>query len=66
VFIAAEARTPPDRLALLQSRIQTAASEVSQNLLGPQNNGAAAIGIMPSRPRRLKTPAGASPARRKA
>ncbi|WYX19398.1 IclR family transcriptional regulator C-terminal domain-containing protein [Achromobacter xylosoxidans] len=64
VFIAAEARTPAKRLALLQKRIQAAAAQVTQNLQGLQDNGAAAIGIMPSRPRRLKTPAGATPARR--
>lgn len=62
VFIAAEARTPAKRLALLQERIQAAAAQVTQNLQGLQDNGAAAIGIMPSRPRRLKTPAGATPA----
>ncbi|MCZ8440815.1 IclR family transcriptional regulator [Achromobacter xylosoxidans] len=64
VFIAAEARTPAKRLVLLQERIQAAAAQVTQNLQGLQDNGAAAIGIMPSRPRRLKTPAGATPARR--
>lgn len=66
VFIAAEAHTSPDRLDVLQARIQVAAAQVSQNLQAPQSNGAAAIGIMPSRPRRIKAPAGATPARPKA
>ncbi|QVQ29380.1 IclR family transcriptional regulator [Achromobacter deleyi] len=66
VFIAAEAHTSAERLDVLQARIQVAAAEVSQNLQAPQSNGAAAIGIMPSRPRRIKAPAGATPARPKA
>lgn len=66
VFIAAEAHTSAERLDVLQARIQVAAAEVSQNLQAPQSNGAAAIGIMPSRPRRIKAPAGAIPARPKA
>lgn len=57
VFITAEVRTPPERLDLLKQRIQEAASQVSANLHTPQTNGEPAIGIMPSRPRRLKTPA---------
>ncbi|WP_447918706.1 IclR family transcriptional regulator [Achromobacter aegrifaciens] len=56
VFIAAEARTSAERLEILQTRIQVAAAQVSRNLQAPQSNGAAAIGIMPSRPRRIKTP----------
>ncbi|WP_041652995.1 IclR family transcriptional regulator [Achromobacter xylosoxidans] len=63
VFIAAEARTSAERLEVLQARIQIAAAQVSRNLQAPQSNGAAAIGIMPSRPRRTKSPAGATPAR---
>ncbi|WP_027552144.1 IclR family transcriptional regulator [Bradyrhizobium sp. Cp5.3] len=55
VFITSEARTPPERLALLQARIQSAAKQVSQNLHAPRAN-APAIGILPSRPRRLKSP----------
>lgn len=66
VFIAAQAHTSPQRLEVLQARIQVAAAEVSQNLQAPQSNGTAAIGIMPSRPRRIRAPAGASPARTKA
>lgn len=54
VFIASEARTPPERLALLQARIQSAAKQVSQNLHAPRAN-ASAVGILPSRPRRLKS-----------
>lgn len=54
VFITAQARTPADRLELLQARIRQAAAEVSRNLLIPQNKSAAAIGIMPSRPRRSR------------
>ncbi|MCY1383247.1 hypothetical protein D9M69_713540 [compost metagenome] len=65
MFIAAEARTTEERLEILQARIQVAAAQVSQNLQAPQSNGAAAIGIMPSRPRRLKAPAGVTPARQK-
>ncbi|OKO71480.1 IclR family transcriptional regulator [Bradyrhizobium sp. AS23.2] len=57
VFITSEARTPPERLALLQARIQSAAKQVSQNLHAPRAN-TSAIGILPSRPRRLKSPAG--------
>lgn len=57
VFITSEARTPPERVALLQARIQSAAKEVSQNLHAPRANGSA-IGILSSRPRRLKLPAG--------
>ena len=56
VFITSEARTPPKRLALLQERIQSAARQVSQNLHAPRAN-TAAIRILPSRPRRLKSPA---------
>ncbi|MEN5063868.1 IclR family transcriptional regulator [Achromobacter aegrifaciens] len=64
VFIAAEARTSAERLEVLQARIQIAAAQVSRNLQAPQSNGAAAIGIMPSRPRRIKTSAGgAAPAK---
>lgn len=63
VFIAAEARTSAERLEVLQARIQVAAAQVSHNLQAPQSNGAAAIGIMPSRPRRIKTSAGATPAK---
>ncbi|MGS1006485.1 IclR family transcriptional regulator [Achromobacter anxifer] len=63
VFIAAEARTSAERLEVLQARIQIAAAQVSRNLQAPQSNGAAAIGIMPSRPRRIKTSAGATPAK---
>ncbi|MBO1013400.1 helix-turn-helix domain-containing protein [Achromobacter sp. SD115] len=63
VFIAAEARTSAERLEVLQARIQIAAAQVSRNLQAPQSNGAAAIGIMPSRPRRTKSPAAATPAR---
>lgn len=66
VFIASEAHTSVARLDILQARIQVAAAEVSQNLQSPQSNGAAAIGIMPSRPRRIRAPAGAAPARPKA
>ncbi|MDR6602422.1 DNA-binding IclR family transcriptional regulator [Achromobacter deleyi] len=66
VFIASQAHTPPERLDLLQARIQVAAAEVSRNLQAPQSNGAAAIGIMPSRPRRIRAPAGSAPARPKA
>ncbi|MCW0209037.1 MAG: helix-turn-helix domain-containing protein [Achromobacter sp.] len=65
VFIAAEARTSAERLEILRARIQVAAAEVSLNLQAPQSNGAAAIGIMPSRPRRLKAPAGTAPARQR-
>ncbi|NMK45620.1 IclR family transcriptional regulator C-terminal domain-containing protein [Achromobacter sp. Bel] len=66
VFIASQAHTTAERLDILQARIQVAAAEVSRNLQAPQNNGAAAIGIMPSRPRRIRAPAGAAPARPKA
>lgn len=66
VFIASQAHTSAARLDILQARIQVAAAEVSQNLQSPQSNGAAAIGIMPSRPRRIRAPAGAAPARPKA
>ena len=63
VFIASQARTTAQRLEALKTRIQAAAAQVSENLLAPQSNGAAAIGIMPSRPRRMRT--GATPARTK-
>ncbi|MGE8642640.1 MAG: IclR family transcriptional regulator [Achromobacter sp.] len=66
VFIASQAHTSAERLDILQARIQVAAAEVSQNLQATQSNGAAAIGIMPSRPRRIRAPAGAAPARPKA
>ena len=55
VFIASQARTTAQRLEALKTRIQAAAAQVSENLLAPQSNGAAAIGIMPSRPRRMRT-----------
>ena len=55
VFIASQARTTAQRLEALKTRIQAAAAQVSENLLAPQSNGAAAIGIMPSRPRRMDT-----------
>ena len=61
VFIASQARTTAQRLEALKTRIQAAAAQVSENLLAPQSNGAAAIGIMPSRPRRM----GHGPARRR-
>ena len=63
VFIASQARTTAQRLEALKTRIQAAAAQVSENLLAPQSNGAAAIGIMPSRPRRMRTRTGATPAR---
>ena len=62
VFIASQARTTAQRLEALKTRIQAAAAQVSENLLAPQSNGAAAIGIMPSRPRRMWTRTGATPA----
>ncbi|MBR8655563.1 IclR family transcriptional regulator [Achromobacter sp. Marseille-Q0513] len=65
VFIASQARTTAQRLEALKTRIQAAAAQVSENLLAPQSNGAAAIGIMPSRPRRMRTRTGATPARTK-
>ncbi|AUT47169.1 IclR family transcriptional regulator [Achromobacter sp. AONIH1] len=65
VFIASQARTTAQRLEALKTHIQAAAAQVSENLLAPQSNGAAAIGIMPSRPRRMRTRTGATPARTK-
>lgn len=51
VFISPERRTPAERLAVLQARIQVAARQVTQNLDDPR---AKAANISPSRPRRAR------------
>ncbi|MFH7112195.1 IclR family transcriptional regulator, partial [Achromobacter xylosoxidans] len=64
VLIAAEARTRAKGLVVVQERIPAGAGEVTIILQGVQDIGGGGIGMLRWRPRRLKTPAGATPARR--